>query len=616
MSESPSTNWRQVVAKWHVRNAAWLALLEFALVAAVATVALRLWRIDFSVPFDYWGDTLWFSVPIKGMIENGWVYEVPRLSAPYSLHAVAFPSMTNLDWALMKVISLFTSDAGTVLNLFWLFSILLTAWSATLALRLLGIRNWLALGLGVVYAFLPYTMMRSVGHISLVYFCVPLLTLLAIYLARGCEHPRATIVCLLGYGAAVAQGFDYVYFSFFAVLLFVFAGCLGFVQKRSWKPVKRAALACGIVIFAASLNLTPSFLSWYTYGKPPCMAYKSPRQGEAYGLKIRKMLAPQADNALPGLRQWGRNDIAVGFNDENENVMARLGPMAALGLLLSLMVSTRLIRHRDAPESEMIESTASLTLWCLLLATVGGFGAIICQFFTDIRCYNRLSVFIAFLALAAIGLWWQMRLRTAATQRTKILLAAAFVVLTAFSLYDQSLDARFLIKRRPADEAAAKLERSFVKQIEAKVPAGSSVFQLPITGFPPDGGIDRMLTFDHARPYLASSHLHWSWPSFSQQHRRWLTKVEGLKGKDLAEALILSNFRLIWIDRFGYTDDGRSTIASLTAVGAKELLPGAHPRYVALDLADVAARLQRRLDADEFARRQAALIESPTSTPR
>jgi phosphoglycerol transferase len=457
-------------------------------------------------------------------------------------------------------------------------------------------------------------MMRSVGHISLVYFCVPPLTLLAIYFARGCEHPRSALVCWVGYGAAVAQGFDYIYFSFFAVLLFAFAGWLGFVQKGSWKPVKAAALACGVVILATSLNLTPSLISWYRFGKPPCMTYKSPQEGEIFGLKIRKMLAPQAANVVPGFRQWGQRDISVGFPNENENIMARLGPMAAVGMLFLLMVSTGLVRHHDAPESDVIKSTASLALWCLLLGTVGGFGAIICQVLRDIRCYNRLSVFIAFLAIAGIGLWWQMRTRTAATRRVRMILVAGFIVLTVFSIYDQSLDARYVNHRRPADEAAARLERSFVKQVEAAVPAGSSVFQLPITGFPPDGGVGQMLTFDHARPYLASSHLHWSWPSFSWQHRKWLDKVEGLKGERLAEALILSKFRLIWVDRFGYADNGKRTISSLTAVGARELLPGAHPRYVVLDLTEVAARLQRRLDAEEFARRQAALLETPSST--
>jgi phosphoglycerol transferase len=597
-----------------IKRVAGLACLELVQVLVIATIALRLWMIDFRVPFNYCGDTLWFVVPIKGMIENGWTYDIPQLSAPFALSAAAFPAMTHFDWSIMKVISLFSSDPGMVLNVFWLVSVVLSAWSATLALHLLGVKNWMALGMGVVYAFLPFMFLRNVGHIVLVYYCVPMLILLAIYIARNCEHPRSSIVRLLGYSAAVAQGLNYIYFSFFAVLLVTFAGWLGFVQKRSWEPVKVAAIAVGIIVLAASLNLAPSFFSWHTHGKPPDMSYKSPQEAEIYGLKIRKMLSPHEANRLPIFSQWGQRDKSINFPNENENVTARLGPMAAAGLLFLLMVSLGLVRHQHVHESDLIKPIASLALFSLLLTTVGGFGAIFNQIFPDFRGYNRFSVFIAFLALAGIGLWWQMRIRTTVTQYTQKILVVGFIVLIAFSLYDQLLDSGHLNNRRPADEMSAKHEREFVEQIEAKVPLGTSVFQLPLTGFPADGGNVRMLPYEHARPYIWSSHLRWSWPSFSQQHRNWLDQLDGLEGADLVNALVLSKFRLIWVDRFGYPDNGESMISSLIAVGAADMLPGKSPRYTVLDMTEVAERLQRQLGNEEFARRQTALLEVPILT--
>jgi phosphoglycerol transferase len=323
------------------------------------------------------------------------------------------------------------------------------------------------------------------------------------------------------------------------------------------------------------------------------------------------MLAPSASNAVPPFGQWGRSDRSMDLPYEYGIGTIRLGPMAAIGLLFLLMVSTGLVRHRDTEESAVIETMASLALYCLLLATVGGFGALLSQIFPDIRCYNRLSVFIAFLALAGSGLWWQTRIQTAVARHARKLFVGGFIVLLAFSLYDQLLDARWLNERRPADEMSAMRERGLVKQIEAKAPAGTAVFQLPITGFPIDVTRERMLTYDHARPSLWSSHLCWSWPSFSRRHQCWLNKVDGLKGADLAEALVLSKFRLIWVDRFGYPDNGASMISSLIGGGAKDLLPAADPRYVVLDLSEVAARLQRELGAEQFARRQVTLLQSP-----
>jgi phosphoglycerol transferase len=585
-------------------------LLELVVVVAVETIALHLWKIDISVPFNYWGDTAWFVVSVKGMIQNGWTYEISQLSAPFSLSAIAFPSATNLDWLWMKGISLVVSNAGAVLNIFWLFSIVLTAWSATLALYLLQVNRWMAFGMGIVYAFLPYALLRNVAHINLVYYCVPLLALFAIYLAQGCEHPQQAIVCVVGYGAALAQGFDYIYYSFFSVLLFAFAAWLGFRRMKSWKPVKRAAVACGTILLATSLNLTPTFFNWYTHGKPD-INYKFAEEAEIYGLKIRKMLVPNAANIAPIFRQWGERDKSISFPNENENTTARLGPMAALGLLLLLMTSLGVSRTSEATyESGAIKSVASLALFCLLFATVGGFGAIFNQIIPDFRGYNRFSVFIAFFTIAGLGWCWQARMQKTGP-RGRMVLSLGFVLLTVFSLYDQLLDARPLNARRSADELSAKLERDMVKQIEAKAPR-ASIFQLPITGFPPDAGKERMLPYDHAHPYLWSATLHWSWPSFSQEHRSWIDRLDGFDNSELAEALVLSKFNLVWIDRFGYSDNGAATIMPLMAAGAKDFLPNRSSRYVVLDLSPVEERLHQKYSADEIAKRQDAVLNGPT----
>src|SRR5215831_134068 len=191
----------QIITKWDNKRVAAFILLELVVVAVIETITFHLWKIDISVPFNYWGDTEWFVVLVKGMIQNGWTYEISQLSAPFTLSAVAFPFQTNVDWLWMKAISLFVANAGAVLNIFWLFSIVLTAWSATLALHLLRVNRWMAFGMGIVYAFLPYTLIRNVGHMNLVYYCAPLLAVFATYLAQGCQHPRDAIVCVAGYGA-------------------------------------------------------------------------------------------------------------------------------------------------------------------------------------------------------------------------------------------------------------------------------------------------------------------------------------------------------------------------------------------------------------------------------
>ncbi len=593
------------------KNIIWFLLLEFILVLIIATGTLQLWRIDFHVPFNYRGDTLWFLISVKGMIDNGWTYEIPQLSAPFSLSAAGFPSMTNLDWGIMKIISFFISDAGSVLNIFWLFSFVLTAWSAMLAFRFISIGNWLALGLSLIYSFLPFAFFRNTAHISLVFYCVPLLSLFAIHLVCEDKRLQSSSIHTAGYLAALAQGFSYIYFSFFTILLFCFGGWLGYKRKNSPKPLLSAAVAIGIIILSTGLNLLPSYLSWKKYGKPPDMDFKAPQEAEIYGLKLRKMLAPHEANIVPIFSQWGKRDRSIPFPNENENSAARLGPFAAFGLLFLLAVLLGLVRSDAVNEMGIIKPIAELTLFSLLVTTVGGFGAIINEAIgPDIRCYNRFSVFIAFFSVAGLGLWLQERLKITSSYRVQLALLGGVVLLITFSLYDQLLDASNLNHLRLTDEQSAYSEKQFVKQLETKLPPETLVFQLPITGFP-GGAKERMYLYDHLRPYLWSSHLHWSWPSFSQRHRNWQAQVDNLDGEALAEALVLSKFGAVWIDRFGYSDNGTGMISSLIAIGANDILPGAHPRYVVLDLEPVAGRLRQRLGASEFAQHQAALLDAP-----
>lgn len=572
---------------------------------------LHLWEIDLGVPFNYWGDTVWFTVPIKGMIDNGWTYIIPQLSAPFTLSAAAFPSMTHTDWSVMKLISLFNNDAGRVLNFFWFFTIFFTALTAMIALNILGVRIWLAAVGGLIYSLLPFALLRNVSHITLVYYCVPVLSLLSIWIAQGCSEKFSKLIRFVGYFSAVAQGFNYIYYSFFAVLILAFAAWYGSVRTRSWRPIKESLIAVTIIIVTASINLTPSFISWHNEGKPPDMEYKSSVEAEIYALKIRKMLAPNEANKVPIFSQWAQRDKSTSFPNENENVSARLGPLASAGLVLIFMVILGLVSLRDEPESENIRPIVAITLFIILFATVGGFGAIFNLVFFEFRAYNRISVFIAFFALAAIILWWQIVYRYSTSNHRKIFIIPGLVLLTIFSLYDQILDFSHLRNVRSDQEVQARQLQALVSKVEMLVPPGSTVFQLPITGFPPDGRKERMLPYDHGRAYLASTSLHWSWPSFSRQHRAWQDQLIGLTASQLVEALALSKFRLVWIDRFGYGDSGQQIVTSLITAGAKELLPEVHSRYVILDLQNISRLLEDNLGSEKFESHQREYLNAP-----
>lgn len=591
-------------------NLSLIALVVALVVVGIATSSLRLWESDVQVPFHYKGDTLWFLVPIKGIVDNGWSYEIPQLSAPFGLSAIAFPSATNVDWALLKLIGIFAPTVGSAVNVFWLLTMVLTAWTATVAFAVLGIDRKLAISVGILYAFLPYVFVRNITHINLVYYFVPFLSLFAIYLATGCRIANERLILSLGLVGAIGQGFSYIYFSFFSLLILFVALVVGSVTTRSMRCVTRGIPIMLVLLLSASLNLLPSLISWYSDGKPPGMDYKQVSESEIYGLKIRKLLVPHELNGVPGLSHWARSDYTSGFPFENENVAARLGIYSAVGFVLLLMVSVRIIQSWPGQHWVTIQSAAALSLFCLLVGTIGGLGAVLSQVVPDFRAYNRISVFIAFFSLAGLTLMIQSVIARA-RRFTKVLLIASLVVVLLLSLYDQLLGVAPLVEGKRAEEAQAAHERLVVSHLEELAPEGALVYQLPETGFPVDHGRNRMSNYDHARPFFWSSVLSWSWPDFSQRSRSWSDFLNGLEGEQFAKALVLSGFRFLWVDRYGYEDGASSLVEGMLALGAIDALPGISDRYLVLDFKPLGGKLGAALPPEEIQHMKHELLNIP-----
>lgn len=583
-----------------------LYMAQALIVLCIAYFTLHLYSYDLRVPFHYDGDSVVILMYIKGLIQDGWPTTISQLSAPFTYPGAAFPMLTSVDWLVIKILSVFTAEPGYLLNGFWLLTLVFSAWSATYAAYQLGLSRTLSFLSGVLYAFLPFALLRNVAHLGLVYYFVPLLCLLGIIIAGSGEGIRqlkqATIVGLI---ACVLQGFDYVYYSFFAVLLFGVATLISFKREGGYKQFKLPLLAIVIITLSVAINMIPFMQSLHQNGSPPGMGYKSTAEAELYGVKLRRMLSPHPDNFIPPLAKIAQKDLAAKFPNENENITARLGLYGAFGFLLMIVIALR--RGYGNEPSQPMAAISSLGLATFLIITVGGFGALINLITVpDIRCYNRFSVYLSFFAIVAVGLWFQQKF-DGGTSRWKI--AGYFIVGGFFtlSLYDQLLDAKQLVAVQKNDIHRANEERLVVERLEQIYPNNTSILELPFTGYPALAMFNKMESYDHIRPYLWSHHLKWSWPTFSQRHLAWQTRMRTLQGGDFIKATILSGFDAIWIDRFAYVDEGRELISSLSLAKVKQLDIGSS-RFAVLDLRDAANILKTSMSKVEFAEHASALL--------
>jgi phosphoglycerol transferase len=534
-----------------------------ALSLGLALVLFGVGAADFAVPLWYEGDAFYTLALTKGLLEHGSLLRNPDLGAPYGLELHDFPNPYGLHHAALYLLGGFTSEAGAAVNALWLLGFPAIAACAFAALRLLGLPRAESAVAAVLYCFLPYHLARGEKHLFLsMYYLVPLAAALAVLLLRDAPalagarprdwRPRVAPRTALGAAAlALGLGASGAYYAFFGCFFFAVAGALGALRVRSAAPLAAAAGLVALVVGSATAGIAPSLLHWREHGPNRAVARRAAAEAELYGLKIAPMLLPVARHPIDG---WA--DLRRRYNERtplrNENDTVTLGLIGTLGFL-ALAGAALAIVGGWRGGSPLLHALAALHLAGLLLATTSGFGALIARLgFRQIRAYARISIWLAFFALAAAVLLARpLRERLVRRRRGAAAGGLALAAVLALALLDL-VSPPYLPDRAAAARAFA-VDRAFVRAAEAALPAGTAVYQLPHVGYPEVLPPGRMSNFDSLRPYLHSRTLRWS-------HGAMKGRPAGEAIAALAErppaalpaALAAAGYGALLVDRFGY----------------------------------------------------------------
>src|SRR5204862_231532 len=111
----------------------------------------------------------------------------PALGAPAGLDLRDVPlSDNNFHFLLLKLLGLFTSDYGLVINLFFLLTFPLVTLSALYVFRQFKISLAPALFASLLYTFLPFHFIRGQHHLFYAaYYLVPLMVMVTLWIASG-----------------------------------------------------------------------------------------------------------------------------------------------------------------------------------------------------------------------------------------------------------------------------------------------------------------------------------------------------------------------------------------------------------------------------------------------
>jgi hypothetical protein len=599
----------------------------YALLAAVASVVLavlvlRLWNGSLGVPWAPGGDGYIVLMQARALIDHAWILSNPDLGAPFGqdLHDFA----ANREWLhvlAIKVLALFSSNPGAVVNAYFLISFPLVAIAAFAVLRWLGLSRWVAVAMAVLYALAPFHFRHQTFLFA--YYAAPLAAylVLAVYsgaplFERRAGGPRGYLTrrSLLTLGVCAVVALSSFYFAVFTVILVTIAGALAFAVSRRRSSLGAPAAIVTVIVVTGLLASVPDLIYRVEHGANPEVGKRAAQESELYGTNILQLVMPVPEHRVGPLRELRQRwDERTTINGEPTN----LGLIAALGFVWLLVLAVAICAGaagqfaRDPRQRHL--AVASLT--ALLVGTTGGVSAVIAYLISpQIRAWTRLSIVIAFFALAAIGLLLDAgyaALRRRGVRVPAAGFAAVLAVICAIAVLDQTSPA--VVPDYEANAAAYHSDGAYVDQIERTLDDDAMVFQLPYVQFPESGPVGGAGAYDHVRPYLHSTSLRWSFGAMSARPEDWQTEVAGAPPRTLLPTLAAVGFAGVHVDRSAYPDGGRAVELELAALLDTAPIISPDNRFAFFDIRAYGRDLRARSAAGELEALADATLHPPRS---
>jgi phosphoglycerol transferase len=559
-------------------------VLEGVLAAAVSVLfavwVLRLWRGDLGVPLRYSpvDDAKFYLMLVKGIADHGWYSSNPSLGAPFGQQLVDYPQgADSLNLGLIRLLALSSSNAALLVNLFFLGTFALCAFTAHLVLRVLGLSALSAGVCAVLFSLLAYHFFRGESHLFLsAYYAIPLTAYLflrvlggaALFARRPTAGRRifawASRRTLLTLAICVVIGSDNLYYATFAVVMLAGAVLIGAAMRQRASAIQ-GLLVAAVVVATVAVNLAPSLVYRSEHGTNVALERSlagNESSNEAFGLRLSNLLLPAPDARLAPLRHATEaydHSIAPGYC---EACYASLGTVGDIGFVwLTLSALLAIAGVSALPASGRLLRDAAIGAWfAIVVGAVGGLASLLELLFTpDVRAWNRISVVVAFFSLLAVGVLLDtLRRRLDPLRHGGAIGLAALAGVLLFGVYDQTSDAYI-----PPYRATARQWRSdgrLVREIEARLPPGSGIFELPYVPFPegyPETPVsDQVATYatkyEPLRGYLHSEHLRWSYGAVKGRPADWPAALSGQSLPYVLAAAGAAGFTGLWIDPAGF----------------------------------------------------------------
>lgn len=547
--------------------------LLVALVTVLLFLVLRMPLSRLDVPYTFLGDAVEKLTQVKTVAETGWLFHNERLGYPFGYDRLDFPRFDSLNYMVMGPLAALTGEAGAAMNLYFLASFYLIALSAFYCLRRLGFRIGPALICALIYAFLPYHLVRGTAHVTNgAYFLIPPAMLVLIRLAQNhidfdtADARRRWFLALV---VAVLLPLQTPYNGVFFALLCIVAGAIALAQ--GWHS-RKVLVTLSLLAATGCTFMVEQIPRWmYIAEKGKVASGDRPAwHAKHLSMQLHQVVLPTEQHRLGIVRDKARDfneKMRVPQSEVRSQYIGILGVCGLGALMWALFRSVRpppLNGEEPSKVENAVRVAALLAIGTILISVSTGFGTLIAHFVApNIRAYNRALPFLAFACL--IGGGWALQ---AAAKRigNRMVVAALCAVLLFDSL------PRATYASRGADIAEYDMTREYFSTVEERLGKGAAVFQLPVIWYPENPPFNRWFNYDDLKPFLLTNTLRFSAGSGRERvGYAWARLVEQQPASEIVARTHAMGFSAILIDTYAYSaDDLRKTTDALA-----QLLPEA-----------------------------------------
>lgn len=528
-------------------------------------------------PIVYEGDA-WWGMTIAKIFADGEIAPIVEkfpasLGAPFRANWNDYPMIEEGVLALWgRLVKWFGLFVGS--NLALLLAHLLAALAFYFVCRRLRYDATFSAAGAVLFGCSRFAFARSLQHLALTYYWhIPLGILVVWYCFQntsGTLSRRRLWFCI---AVAILHGVQNIYYTGLFCQFLAAAIFYQLFVRRRWRGAMLPVLLIGIMAGLFVIMNIDTFSYQFIHGRNSGVLVRNYAGLELYALKSIELFLPAA-HRIESIQRWAAERYFTKSYFLGEPGPPYLGIVGIVALFWLVAASIRAFVRQNTSKAPL---HFWAVLWILAFSIVGGINGIIGLFgLVFFRCTNRYSIFI----LAFVLLFFVRQLHSLTRRWPQVRSIALAVCILLIGCYDQSPPTR------PADfyDVAVREDDYVASQLQAKLNRGAMIFQLPVADFPERGPIGGMTDYEHFRPYLQSTGLHFSYGSVKGRTReRWQTEAVSTGPPGLVTILEAYGFNAILINRAAYADQADSLTSELRSIGRDTILVET-PRFVGIAL--------------------------------